>query len=166
MSTKTFALIGAALLLLDFAATAIVSAAASAVYLSGEVTSLPFPTWVGAIIILVLFTLISLIGVRESSRIALIVLSLHVRTFAFVVVYLILYPQFKLMSMTTLIVASCIHWGQTGVGQLRINWENGKSQSSTAGSIAKQLFRGICLGMLGLTGFECNIYDSLTYRLG
>ena len=68
--------------------------------------------------------------------------------------------------MTTLIVASCIHWGQTGVGQFRINWENGKSQSSTAGTIAKQLFHGICLGMLGLTGFECTISDSLTYRLG
>ena len=89
VSTKAFALIGAALLLLDFAATAIVSAAASAVYLSGEVPSLPFPTWVGAVIILVLFTLVSLIGVRESSRIALIVLSLHVRTFAFVIDYLI-----------------------------------------------------------------------------
>ena len=166
VSTKAFALIGAALLLLDFAATAIVSAAASAMYLSGEIPSLPFPTWAGAIIILVLFTIFSLIGVRESSRIALTVLFLHVRTFPFVIVYLILHLQFKLMSMMTLVVASCIHWGQTGVGQLKTNWENGKSQSLTAGSVAKQLFHGICLGMLGLTGFECNIYDFLTYPLG
>ena len=78
VSTKAFALFGAALLLLDFAATSVVSAAASAVYISGEVPSLPFPTWVGSIIILVTFTCISLLGVRESTRIALIVLVIHV----------------------------------------------------------------------------------------
>ena len=81
MSTKTFALVGAALLLLDFGSTSIVSAATAATYLSGEVPSLPFPTWVGAIIVLVLFTLISLTGVRESARLALAVLSLHVSKF-------------------------------------------------------------------------------------
>ena len=78
VSTKAFALFGAALLLLDFAATSVVSAAASAVYISGEVPSLPFPTWVGSIIVLVTFTCISLMGVRESTRIALIVLVIHV----------------------------------------------------------------------------------------
>lgn len=78
VSTKTFALISAALLLLDFASTAIVSAATAAAYLAGEVTSLPFPTWVGAVVVLALFTAVSLMGVRESARIALAVLSLHV----------------------------------------------------------------------------------------
>src|SRR4051812_28789422 len=78
VSTKSFALVGAALLLLDFASTAVVSAATAATYLAGEVPSLPFPTWVGAVIVLVLFTIISLMGVRESARIALAVLSLHV----------------------------------------------------------------------------------------
>jgi amino acid transporter len=78
VSTKGFALVGAALLLLDFASTSIVSAATAATYLGGEVSSLPFPVWVGAIIILVLFTLVSLIGVRENARLTLAVLSLHV----------------------------------------------------------------------------------------
>jgi uncharacterized membrane protein YkvI len=77
VSTKSFALIGAALLLLDYASTSVVSAATAASYLAGEVT-LPFPTFVGAIIILAIFTLISLSGIRESARLALIVLSLHV----------------------------------------------------------------------------------------
>jgi len=66
-------------MLLDFAATSVVSSAAAAVYLSSEVPSLPFPPWVGAIIVLVLFTIISLLGVRESTRVALAVLSVHVR---------------------------------------------------------------------------------------
>lgn len=78
VSTKTFALVGAALLLLDFASTAIVSAATAATYLGGEVPSLPFPVWVGAVLVLVLFTLVSLIGVRENARLTLAVLSLHV----------------------------------------------------------------------------------------
>lgn len=65
-------------MLLDFASTAIVSAAAAAVYLSGEVSSLPFPSWVGAFIVIVLFTVLSLLEVRESLRVALAVLSFHV----------------------------------------------------------------------------------------
>jgi amino acid transporter len=77
VSTKSFALVGAALLLLDYASTSVVSAATAATYLAGEVT-LPFPTFVGAIIILAIFTLISLSGIRESARLALIVLSFHV----------------------------------------------------------------------------------------
>jgi amino acid transporter len=67
-------------MLLDFAATAVVSAAAAAVYLSSEAPSLPFPAWVGAVIVLVLFTIISLLGIRESTRVALVVLSVHVRS--------------------------------------------------------------------------------------
>lgn len=64
-------------MLLDFASTSIVSAATAASYLAGEV-DLPFPTFTGALIVLVIFTLISLSGVKESARIALIVLLFHV----------------------------------------------------------------------------------------
>ncbi|KAF9045413.1 AAAP amino acid permease [Panaeolus papilionaceus] len=138
VSTKTFALIGAALLILDFSSTAIVSAATAATYLAGEVPSLPFPTWVGAAIVLILFTAISLTGVRESARIALAVLSLHVAT------------------MIVLIITTSIHWGQIGTQQLSTNWALGRSRTGTdVSAIAKQIFYGICLGMLGLTGFEC-----------
>ncbi|KDR77023.1 hypothetical protein GALMADRAFT_425547 [Galerina marginata CBS 339.88] len=138
VSTKSFALVGAALLLLDFSSTAIVSAATAAAYLAGEVPSLPFPTWVAAAIVLVLFTIVSLMGVRESARIALAVLSLHI------------------VSMILLTIASCIHWGHIGIEQLRDNWNQGRaSTDSSASSVARQIYYGICLGMLGLTGFEC-----------
>lgn len=76
-SSKALALIGAALLLLDFAATSVVSAATAISYLAGEVT-LPFPAVVGTLVILSIFTIISLSGLRESARVALVLLSIHV----------------------------------------------------------------------------------------
>ena len=76
-STKTVALVGAALLLLDFAATAVVSAATATSYLAGEVV-LPFPLYVGALLVFVLFTAVSLMGLRESARVASGVLAFHV----------------------------------------------------------------------------------------
>ncbi|KAF8902544.1 AAAP amino acid permease [Gymnopilus junonius] len=147
VSTKSFALVGAALLILDFSSTAIVSAATAAAYLAGEVKFLPFPTWVGAAIVLFIFTIVSLMGVRESARIALAVLSLH------------------LVSMATLIIASCIHWGNIGSGQLKANWELGRLTTGISpSSVARQIYYGICLGMLGLTGFECK-YPSYVSRI-
>ncbi|KAH9474571.1 hypothetical protein JR316_0013033 [Psilocybe cubensis] len=143
ISTKSLALVTAALLLLDFASTAIVSAATAAAYLAGELGSgdsgLPFPTWVGAVLVLVLFTLVSLWGVRESARIALGVLGVHVLT------------------MLVLAITACVHWASIGTAQLRANWAlgGGPGEGRSAGAIAKQVYYGVCLGMLGLTGFEC-----------
>lgn len=76
-SAKSVALVGAALLLLDFAATAVVSAATATSYLAGEV-ALPFPHYIGVLLVFVLFTVISLMGLRESARIASGVLAFHV----------------------------------------------------------------------------------------
>ncbi|KAK0236350.1 AAAP amino acid permease [Armillaria nabsnona] len=134
VSTKSFALVGAALLLLDYVSTSVVSAATAAAYLSGEV-NLPFPSFVGTIIVLALFTLISLSGIKESARLALVSLSFHVGT------------------MIVLMVASAIHWGNIGNDQLRENWVS--NQASSTSKVARHIFDGWCLGMLGLTGFEC-----------
>jgi hypothetical protein len=77
VTTKSLALIGAVLLFLDFAATAVISAATASYYLAGEV-KLPFSPWVGTIFVFVIFTGISLCGARESARVALSVLIFHV----------------------------------------------------------------------------------------
>ncbi|KAI0070664.1 hypothetical protein K474DRAFT_1669815 [Panus rudis PR-1116 ss-1] len=135
VSSKWFALLGAAMLLLDFASTSVVSAATAATYLAGEV-SLPFPSYLGTVIILVIFTTISLSGLRESARIALAVLSLHILT------------------MIVLFVASIIAWSRVGNSQLHANWATGRG-SVTPDHILHQVFNGFCIGMLGLTGFEC-----------
>ncbi|KAJ7651369.1 AAAP amino acid permease [Roridomyces roridus] len=78
VSRKPLALFGAALLLLDFAATSVVSASTASAYIPGELCErLPFPLFVSAALILLLFALVSLTGLRESARIALGVLSFH-----------------------------------------------------------------------------------------
>lgn len=56
---------------------AVVSAATAATYLAGEAT-LPFPVYVGSLLVLIVFTFISLSGLRESARLALTILSIHV----------------------------------------------------------------------------------------
>ncbi|KAG1819188.1 amino acid permease-domain-containing protein [Suillus subaureus] len=135
VSTKSVALFGAALLLLDFSATVVVSAATAASYLAGEV-SLPFPVYVGAVLVFVLFTFVSLSGLRESARVATGILAMHA------------------VVMIMLIVASVVAWGRGGMAQLSSNWSLRHVGLSPA-AIARQVFNGICLGMLGLTGFEC-----------
>ncbi|KAJ7770096.1 hypothetical protein B0H16DRAFT_1673410 [Mycena metata] len=105
VTRKSIAIIGAALLLLDFTASSVVSAATAASHLAGELT-LPFLPFVS-------FALVSLSGITESARLAFVVLSFHGST------------------MAALGISAIVHW------------------------IARQLFYGFCLGMLGLTGIEC-----------
>lgn len=71
------ALVSAALLLLDFAATAVVSAATASSYLAGEV-ALSLPLYIGALLAFVFFAAVSLLGLRDSARIASGVLIFHV----------------------------------------------------------------------------------------
>lgn len=103
-------------------------------YLAGEVV-LPFPEFVGVILVFVIFTIVSLSGIKESARVALCVLSFH------------------MTAMTILIIAGFMHWAKLGNAQITRNWHDGKA--SSAAEIAKNIFNGVCLGMLGLTGFEC-----------
>ena len=77
MSSKSLALVGAAALLLDYAATAVVSAATASTYLDGEV-NLPFSVIIGTFLVLLLFAIFSRSGIRESARIAFAILSRHV----------------------------------------------------------------------------------------
>lgn len=58
--------------------------------------------------------------------------------------------------MVVLIIVASIHWHEIGIQQLTDNWNLWRTTSRTSSSgIAKQIYYGICLGMLGLTGFEC-----------
>ncbi|KAF8558693.1 hypothetical protein OG21DRAFT_1481374 [Imleria badia] len=135
-STKAVALVGAALLLLDFAATAVMSAATASSYLAGEVT-LPFPLYIGALLVFVLFTAVGLLGLRESARIASGVFAFH------------------LLTVLVLAIASIVAWASVGALQLRENWVAGQAGLSSPVSILKQVFNGVCISMLGMTGFEC-----------
>lgn len=55
--------------------------------------------------------------------------------------------------MAMLIIASAVHWGRSGNAVISNNWHS--DPANTPGSIAYAIFFGACLGLLGLTGFEC-----------
>jgi amino acid transporter len=107
----------------------------------------------------VLFTFVSLAGLRESARVATGVLAMHV---SYDISYRL--PAFdhlslnKVLIMVMLIVASVIAWGRGGMAQLSSNWTLGHVGLSPAAT-ARQVFNGVCIGMLGLTGFECECFD-------
>lgn len=64
--------------------------------------------------------------------------------------------------MIVLFVASICAWSHMGNTQIRQNWHDGR-QNLSLGGIARQIFNGICIGVLGLTGFECMSSSSLVY---
>ena len=65
--------------------------------------------------------------------------------------------------MTALFIASIVSWARRGNTQIKANWEEGRMNFS-ADPTARQIFNGICIGVLGLTGFECG-FDSCTLPL-
>ncbi|KAF7313066.1 AAAP amino acid permease [Mycena kentingensis (nom. inval.)] len=143
VSRKSLALLGAALMLLDFTSTAVVSAATASSYITAELASQhqhSVPPAALTLSILTLFALISLLGLKESARIAAGVLSFHILT------------------MVMLAGAAVVHLGvsrgETAV--LAQNWRIGNAgQLGSAMGVSEQIFKGFCLGMLGLTGLEC-----------
>lgn len=55
--------------------------------------------------------------------------------------------------MVALTLASFVAWMRLGNDQIHENWVSG--QPGSVAAILKQIFYGFCLGILGLTGFEC-----------
>ncbi|KXN88407.1 hypothetical protein AN958_07313 [Leucoagaricus sp. SymC.cos] len=139
VSSKPLALVSASLLFLDFASTSVVSAVTASTYLAGEV-ELPFPAWVGAVIVILLFVCFHHSKIEHVQPITdLVLLSLE-----------------QIGTMCILIIASIVHWGHIGNAELKENWTIGLARGGTSPSqILKQVYYGFCLGMLGLTGFEC-----------
>jgi len=83
----------------------------------------------------VLFTLLSLGGLRESTWMAQVVVTFH------------------MITMTMLILAAIVGWARTGNGVIAGNWSAG--QPGSASAVARAIFDGVCIGTLGMTGFEC-----------
>ncbi|KAL5478554.1 hypothetical protein ACEPAI_2738 [Sanghuangporus weigelae] len=54
----------------------------------------------------------------------------------------------------TPLFAALVAWFRHGNSIIHSNWVNGQPGSSSG--IAHQIFNGVCLGMLGMTGFECS----------
>ncbi len=107
------------------------SAGSAAQYLAGEV-QLPFPTSLLPLFMLVLFSGVCLLGIRESSGVALTIISFH------------------LITMIVLALTSIVRWGINGNSVLVENWT--AAQPGSASEIARQIFYGVSLGFLGNTG--------------
>lgn len=153
--SKSLALLAAALTLLDAICTGAVSAATAASYLAAETSTLS-----STLITILLVTglcIICLVGLKDSSTLALGMVSLH------------------MLTMMILVIGGAVTWAMNGNQIIKSNWdlareatlfartdgnsttpENVQAVSSLLGdkSIAKQIFDGTAIAFVGLTGFE------------
>ncbi|PVG04382.1 hypothetical protein CPB86DRAFT_843350 [Serendipita vermifera] len=132
-SSKALALVGAAATLLDAMATSTVSAATATAYLSGEFSNLPIPQAVLAILLLGIITSVSFFSSKDSTTITLSITIIHLST------------------MLLLMIVSAIAWAHTGSDVLRANWAE---RPTSLHAILRDIFYGVCIGFLGVSGFE------------
>jgi amino acid transporter len=127
--TRKFdASIAACLTILSYLATAVISAKTSAEYLKDLLPLMP-PMQITALI-LVAFAGLTIMGISESARVALMIFVLHIGTLALFVLW-------------TLVSSNLIHMWETNLQTLwqQKNW-------------AQSLFLGFSAAMLGVSGFE------------
>ncbi|ETV70257.1 hypothetical protein, variant [Aphanomyces astaci] len=138
-TTKRIASVAAALGILSYVATGVVSGTSACTYLQSLVPSLPIVH--ASVGLLFFFALLSIIGIRESAGVALVIFVVHT---------------------TTLIVLcgmSVVFLIQDKAAILRANFHADYPDVSVAGatvpgSLSTALFFGTCTAMLGISGFE------------
>ncbi|KAM0791716.1 hypothetical protein ACM66B_003985 [Microbotryomycetes sp. NB124-2] len=134
-TSKSVAIVGAALTLLDDIATSIVSAGTAASYIAAEVGRQDAATAVWLTIILLIgLTLFGLAGIRGNAETTVVTLVFHLLTVAMVV------------------VAAIVQWSRSGNQVISSNWN--EYAPGSASPIWKQLFLGVCVAFLGVTGIE------------
>ncbi|KAJ3205378.1 hypothetical protein HDU67_008884, partial [Dinochytrium kinnereticum] len=141
-SNKVVAAIVACCTLLDYVATAVVSAASASAYASSELGRID-TFWV-TIAILTFFSILTMFGVKESSKVSLGILLLHVVTIVVVAVTTLV------QLFTTASRGSSGGFWETTLGRNLV-------APSSSGSVAGDIFFGYCVGMVGVTGFEASI---------
>ncbi|KAF9934937.1 hypothetical protein BGZ67_003625 [Mortierella alpina] len=132
-SAKWVAGIMATLAVLDYMATSVLSAASATSYLSSQF-ALPstFGVFPLTIAVIVVFGIITFVGVRESSTVASCIFLGH------------------LITMTVLMGTALLHWIRNGNDILISNWQTPHPDTN----VARLIWDGFCLGLLGVTGFE------------
>ncbi|KAI8981783.1 amino acid permease-domain-containing protein [Mycotypha africana] len=134
-TSKSVAAVAACLSILDYLATCVVSASTASAYLAAEVV-LPekLTPFVLTITILIAFSLICLLGLKESSTLTLSIFTLHSVT------------------MAVVIVTSVVAWARFGNSTLIDNWSSIPDPPGTNPLLL--IAKGVCIGLLGVTGFE------------
>ncbi|CAE6422935.1 unnamed protein product [Rhizoctonia solani] len=133
-SGKIMGSVGAAATLLDAVATSVVSAATAGAYLQGEMPTASIKEGSLGLILLIGISLVALASLRESSALTLSITITH------------------MLVMTILMIGAAVAWAHTGMEVLHDNW---KLRPTNGTRIARSIFDGVCIGFLGVTGFEC-----------
>ncbi len=128
-TSKSLASMAACLTLLSYMATAVISASEAMHYAHNLWHELPlFPATVG---LMAIFMALTIIGIGESSRVAVAIFIFH------------------LASLTLLVAASVFYVGTHGLGTLTDNFSRPLEHGFTAA-----IFFGFAAAMLGISGFE------------
>ena len=128
-TSKSIASLAAALTLLSYMATAVISASEAMHYANTLWQSLPVIE--ATIVLMALFMVLTIIGIGESSKVAVVIFITH------------------LVSLTLLVCAVGIYVAQNGFGVLETNY-----QVPVRGGLITALFFGFSAAMLGISGFE------------
>lgn len=127
-TSKFRASVAACLTLLSYVATAVISSTEALHYLHSVAAQVP--VFEGTIALLVFFAVLNVVGIQESSSVALLIFIAHIAT------------------LTTVVVTS----GLTASGDLSTLMEN--LQTRPEGGFWRAMFFGFAAGMLGISGFE------------
>lgn len=126
---KSTASIAAALTILSYMATAVISATTAMNYLGGLWDSLPII--IATVILLFIFMSLVISGITESSRVAIGIFIIH------------------LVSMSVLVIISAYYFATHGITNFLDNFH-----VPVEGGILMALFFGFSAAMLGVSGFE------------
>jgi amino acid transporter len=128
-TSKSVASLAAALTLLSYIATAVISASEAMHYVHALWYGLPVIE--ATITLLLFFMVLTIIGIGESSRVAVAIFITH------------------LLSLTVLVIAGGAYIATHGFGVLESNY-----RIPVEGGLAFALFFGFSAAMLGISGFE------------
>jgi uncharacterized membrane protein YphA (DoxX/SURF4 family) len=85
-----------------------------------------------AAVVLCLFALLALLGVKESAKVALVIFTIHIITL-------------------TVLVLACAEWMYHGEWEV---YHHNLENDDTSSDVAKKIFYGFGMSLLGITGFE------------
>lgn len=134
-ASMAIAAVAAAATALDALTTGAVSASTAATYLAPYTPGMGETLWV--VVLLVTLAALSCLGLGDSARVALGMLTLHMAT------------------MLVLMVSAAVWWGTHGSDALRANWAARAALMTGGKTVPRALFDGVCAAFVGLTGFEC-----------
>lgn len=128
-TSKSVASLAACLTLLSYMATAVISGSEAMHYVHSLWQN--WPVMGATIILLAFFMILTIIGIGESSRLAIVIFIFH------------------LTSLTILLVAGAAYLFINGLSVLQLNY-----QVPVQGGLLMALFFGFSAAMLGISGFE------------